>query len=137
MKNEGRGGAEGGRKDFRLPSRCVTCGMRGAEEGAGGKSPSLRANFEKAVSPVGSSSHRNAQEDFYMGQKGQESIPPLCSVIAGCFSGEEHQLGACTAVNPLGLAVRGSWLPALLMRISSSFLKGDRSGTLPGFHDRF
>lgn len=83
VKNKGGRGRRGGRKDFRLPSRCDTCGMRGAEEGLGGKSPSLRASFEKAVSPMGSSSTNSAQEDFYMGQKGQESAPPHAQSLRG------------------------------------------------------
>lgn len=107
--------------------------MRGAEEGAGGKSPSLRASFEKAVSPMGSSSTNSAQEDFYMGQKGQESAPPHAQSLrgGGGFPGEEHQLGKSASVNPQGTAVRGSELPALLVGISSSFLKGALSGTPP------
>ena len=87
-------GRRGGRKDFRLPSRYDTCGMRGVEEGAGGKSPSLQANFEKAVSPMGSSSTKSAQEDFYMGQKGQESAPTaMLSHYAGASPGKSTSLG--------------------------------------------
>lgn len=94
MKNEGGEEAGGGRKDFKLPSRCDTRGMRGAEEAAGGKGPSLRTSFEKAVSPVGSSSTKSAQEDFYMGQKGQESVPPaMLSHCGGTFLGKSTSLG--------------------------------------------
>lgn len=69
--------------------------MRGAEEGLGGKSPSLRASFEKAVSPMGSSSTNSAQEDFYMGQKGQESAPPHAQSLrgGGASPGKSTSLG--------------------------------------------
>lgn len=58
--------------------------------------------------------------------------PPMLSHYGGVgFPGEEHQLGKSASVNPQGTAVRGSELPALLVGISSSFLKGALSGTPP------
>ena len=106
-KDKGGGGARGGREDCSLPSRSDTCRMRGAEEGAGRKHPSLRGSFEKAVSPMGSSSTESTHEDVYLGQKGRESVPlHTRSLQGGCL--EEYQLGTSVAMDPQGAAARDS-----------------------------